>query len=98
MRYVGLDLGTSFIKGAVLDLETLAVGTPRRIACPKALSGPSPLRIEYDAEGFVDVTRRLIHELIDEAPDCEGLALSGQMGGLVLVSSNGNPESNYISW
>jgi len=32
MRYIGIDLGTSFIKGAVLDLETLFVGDLFRAA------------------------------------------------------------------
>jgi sugar (pentulose or hexulose) kinase len=29
MRYIGIDLGTSYIKGAVLNLETLSIGSAR---------------------------------------------------------------------
>ncbi len=98
MRYLGIDLGTSFIKGAVLDLDTLSVGAARRIACPPSLPALPPLHLEYDPESFVAAARRLTEELLAEAPDCQGLLMCGQMGGLVLVSPEGEALSPYISW
>jgi sugar (pentulose or hexulose) kinase len=98
MRYIGIDLGTSSIKGAVLDLETLSVGRTRHIPCPSPLPGLPLLHTEFDPESFVVATRELIEELLAEAPDCRGLLMCGQMGGLVLVSPRGEAASNYISW
>jgi sugar (pentulose or hexulose) kinase len=98
MRYIGIDLGTSFIKGAILNLETVSVGSARHITCPSPLPGLPPLHTEFDPENFVTATRQLIEMLLAEAPDCEGVLMCGQMGGLVLVSSRGEPLSNYVSW
>ena len=98
MRYLGIDLGTSFIKGAVLDLDTLSVGAARRMACPSPLPGLPPLHSEFDPESFVAATRRLAEELLAEAPDSQGLLMCGQMGGLVLVSPEGEALCPYISW
>jgi sugar (pentulose or hexulose) kinase len=98
MRYLGIDLGTSFIKGAVLDLDTLSVGSARRMACPPPLPALPPLHSEFDPESFVAATLRLVGELLAEAPDCHGLLMCGQMGGLVLVSPEGEALSPYISW
>ncbi len=98
MRYIGIDLGTSFIKGAVLDLDRLRVGSAKRIAGPSPLPGLPSLRAEFNPEGFVAATRRIIEELLSESPDCRGVLMCGQMGGLVLVSPQGEALSDYISW
>ena len=98
MRYIGIDLGTSFIKGAILNLETLSVASARYISCPSPLPGLPSLHTEFDPENFVTATRQLIELLLAEAPDCQGVLMCGQMGGLVLVSPHGEALSNYISW
>lgn len=98
MRYIGIDLGTFSIKGAVLDLDLLSVGAGRHIPCPTPLPGLPLLHMEFDPEGFVAATRRLIEVLLAEVPDCQGVLMCGQMGGLVLVSPQGGSMSNYISW
>jgi sugar (pentulose or hexulose) kinase len=98
VRYLGIDLGTSFLKGAVLDLDLLSIGPVRRVPCPPPVSGLPPTRAEFNPEGFVIAARQMIEELLVEAPDCRGLLTCGQMGGLVLVSPEGKALSNYISW
>ncbi len=98
MRYLGIDLGTSFLKGAVLDLDRFSVGSVRRVQCPPPVSGLPPTRVEYHAEAFVIAARQIIEILLAEVPDCQGLLMCGQMGGLVLVSPEGKALSNYISW
>ena len=98
MRHIGIDLGTSFIKGAVLDLDRLCVRGVKRASAPLALTGLPSLRTEFDPEGFVNATRRIIEELLSESPDCQGVLMCGQMGGLVLISPQGKALSNYISW
>jgi sugar (pentulose or hexulose) kinase len=98
MRYIGIDLGTSSIKGAVLDLDLLSVGAAKHIPCPTPLPGLPLLHTEFDPESFVAATRQLIEVLLAEAPDCQGVLMCGQMGGLVPVSPQGGALSNYISW
>lgn len=98
MRYIGVDLGTSFIKGAVLDLERLSVGRARHAPSPPPLAGLPPLYTELDPERFVTATRLLIEELLREAPDSRGVLMCGQMGGLVPLSPSGEALSSYVSW
>jgi sugar (pentulose or hexulose) kinase len=98
MPYIGIDLGTSFIKGAVLDLDRLCVGSAKRVPGPSPLAGLPSLHTEFSPESFVAATSQIIEELLAEAPDCQGVLMCGQMGGLVLVSPQGKAISNYISW
>ena len=98
MSFIGIDLGTSFIKGAVLDLETRQLGHLQRIPFPEPLVGESPLCCEFDPEQVVTAVRTLIHELALKAPVCEGIVMCSQMHGMVLMDGRGKTMSNCISW
>ncbi len=39
MTFLGIDLGTTFIKGAVLDLDRLRLGHIQRVPFPAPLGG-----------------------------------------------------------
>ena len=92
--FLGIDIGTSFIKAGVLDLDALRVMDVRRIAFPEPLRGLPPLYREYDPLEIVEITRRLIAR----EPGAEGFVFCGQMHGLVLTGARGEPLSNYIAW
>ncbi len=98
MSFIGIDLGTSFIKGAVLDLETRQLGHLRRIPFPEPLVSESPLCCEFDPAQVVGAVGKLIDELVLKSPDCEGIVMCSQMHGMVLVDEHGNAMSNCISW
>ncbi len=93
-RFLGVDLGTSFLKTAVLDLEDMGVSQVSRIGFPEPLPDLPPLHREYDALEIADLTRRLIAR----APRVEGIVFCGQMHGLVLTGKRGEARSHYISW
>lgn len=95
---LAVDLGTSYIKGAVLDMEALSIAHIRRVPFPEPLAGLPELFCEIDAMQVVQATRGLIAELLPHAPACAGIVACGQMGGLVLSGEDGAPRSNYISW
>ncbi|MCL5097082.1 MAG: FGGY family carbohydrate kinase [Candidatus Omnitrophica bacterium] len=96
--FLGIDVGTSFIKGAVLDLEKLTLGPTRRLPFPHRIPDQPASFHEVDPREIVAATRQLIEQLLEQAPDCAGLVMSGQMGGLILGTARGKPLSNYISW
>ncbi len=98
MSFLGIDLGTSFIKGAVLDLETRQLGHVRRIPFPAQVENVGPSHCEFDAGAIVAAVRTLIEELAPRAPDCEGLVMCSQMHGLVLMNDHGEARSNCVSW
>lgn len=98
MKCLGLDIGSSSIKGAVLDLDRNTIDSVTLRPFPSPISGLksgwveiSPIEIQNEALCVLD-------QLLDVEPDPIALFCSGQMGGLVLVDSAGAALTNYISW
>ena len=98
MTLLALDLGTTFIKGAVLDLDKLQLRHIRRQPCPKPLPHLPPLFYEIDPQTLVATVRTLLTELLAHAPDCEGIVICTQMHGMVLCTADGQARANAITW
>ncbi|MEM7031676.1 MAG: FGGY family carbohydrate kinase [Chloroflexota bacterium] len=96
--FIALDIGTTFIKGAVLDLEQNRLAHIHRQPFPDPVSGLPPQYYEVDPQAVVTAVRMLIADLLPLAPVCGGVVMCGQMGGLVLTNPQGQALSNYISW
>lgn len=96
-RCLGLDVGSTSIKAAVLNLESGKVEKIVSRAFP-APASPRPGWFEIDVEDVAARARELILELLSAAPDCDRMLTCGQMGGLVLVDAKGRPCSPYYSW
>lgn len=96
MRYLALDLGSSFIKAALLDTAENSIFAAQKMPSPPRLPGP-PTRHEVDAhllwanvEALVDTYARA-HRL-------DGILLCTQMHGFLLADDKGYPLTPYISW
>ncbi len=98
MSFIGIDLGTTFIKGAVLNLQERRLESVRRRPFPERLANRNPLLWEIDPGEVVAAARVLIDELAPHAPSCEGVVMCSQMHGLVLTDERGQPMSNCVSW
>jgi sugar (pentulose or hexulose) kinase len=98
MRFIGIDLGTSFIKGAVLNLDALDIRHIERLPFPEPLRGLDPAFREFDPLEIVAVTRALLDRLLQQAPDAEGLVMCSQLHGMVLTDDHGQAVSNAINW
>jgi sugar (pentulose or hexulose) kinase len=98
MPFIGIDLGTSFIKGAVLDAGSRQLQHVQRIPFPDALESGGPLLCEFDPGEIMAAVRTLINELAPYAPDCEGIVMCSQMHGMVLMNERGEARSNCLSW
>lgn len=96
--YIALDLGTSSIKGAIIDLDRRCLSQMRRVPFPQPLPGQPPLFCEIDPGQIVAATRDVLAQLLALAPACAGIVVCGQMGGLLLTSATGEPRANYLSW
>ena len=98
MRYLGIDLGSSFIKGAALDLDSLTITHVERTTFPEPLAGlPSGCR-EFQPGLIVEATRALLDRLLRQTPDARGVILCSQLHGLVLTDPDGHARSNVINW
>ncbi len=98
MSYLGIDIGTSFVKGAILDVPARRFSQIRRVPFPAPVAGTRGSHVEIDPTAVAYAVRRLIAELGELAERCQGILLCGQMGGVILVDRDGRPRTNYLSW
>lgn len=98
MQCIGLDIGSSTIKGAVLDLESGTVHSITREPFPEPAPGLPAGWFEVDPHEVVARTRSVISQLLTRAPEAKSLFLCGQMGGVVLVDASHRARTRYLSW
>ena len=98
MHYIGIDLGSSYLKGAVLDLDGLAIRHIERLPFPEPIPGLPPAFREFDPGEVVAATRALLERLLQHAPEAKGCVMCSQLHGLVLSDDHGRPLSNIINW
>ena len=98
MSFIGIDLGTSFIKGAVLNTQSLRPEQVVRLPFPEPLKGLPAGFCEYDPEPIVVAARAILDRLAPLVPDCQGVLWSTQMHGFVLTDEQARPTSNLVTW
>lgn len=98
-RYIlGVDLGTSSIKGTLLDLESSEVVTA---SVELSVSYPDSYSAEQNPEDWWNAFLLLLRKLkekINDLTHIEGIGLSGQMLGLVVLDKEGLPLRPAIIW
>lgn len=98
MAFVGIDIGTSFIKGAVLDVDACTIRDAKRLPFPDQLPGLDPLFFEFSPHEILTAVAGCIHDLIKVAGVCDGIVMCNQMHSMVLMNENGDVHSNCIGW
>lgn len=96
MKYIGIDLGSSFVKAVLLDLCAEKMVTRKKYPSPKRRKNKNPNIFEIPAGEIVDIVRLLIDGYTSEYSDVEGIIISTQMHGFVY--SIPNQEDIYVSW
>ena len=92
-RLVGLDVGTSSAKAVAID-ETGAILAEAEQ--PYGLSAPRPGWAEQDPEDWWRTAAAVLDEV--GAREADGIGLTGQMHGLVVVDGEGRPLRPAILW
>lgn len=93
---LGLDLGTSALKGALMSKDGRILRTAERTV---AYDRPAPDCIELDANSHWRDVAGLIRELVDAAPGpVRALAISGASGNTLLSDATGVPLTPIINW
>lgn len=98
MSFIAVDIGTSFMKGAVLDLERMQLSHIAREAVPATVSGLKPMMVELEPDALVEAVRKLITKLFRQADDCQGLVVCSQMHGMVLMDEENRAAANIVPW
>ncbi|SLL35900.1 pentulose/hexulose kinase [Mycobacteroides abscessus subsp. abscessus] len=100
MSYViGIDLGTSSLKGLLVDKEGKVLVTK---SSEYELLTPQPKYSEQNPNVWIEALDTVLKEIIvafpEAASETEGISFSGQMHSLVLLDGNGEPLRNAILW
>jgi sugar (pentulose or hexulose) kinase len=98
MQYLGVDIGSSSIKGGILDLAAGEVRGVVKEPFPDPLAGRPAGHFEVPMTPIIEGVDCVIAELLTLAPDAKGVLVSSQMGGVVVIDDAGQPVSNYLSW
>ncbi|NOU66077.1 hypothetical protein GC096_18740 [Paenibacillus sp. LMG 31461] len=98
MSYLGIDIGSSFIKSALLDTTRLQISGTVKIPTPGPLPNDKNYIFELDPHIIVKMITTMIEERVKLEGPIEGILLSTQMHGFVLADQSGEPLTNYISW
>jgi xylulokinase len=98
MNFLGLDIGTSAVKGVILcDGAVLAEGER-----PLTTDRPGPGRSEQDPAHWVAAVEELLDAIAAQAPAAlagvKGIGLAGQMHGLVCLGADHRPLRPAILW
>lgn len=96
--YLGIDIGSSSIKGGVLHLDSGAVEHVRQKPFPDPVPGLPAHWFEVEPAAIVRLTRQLVDQLADLCEEVDGIVFSSQMGGVVLTDEHCQPVSRYLSW
>src|ERR1700744_2323175 len=92
-RVIGIDVGTSSAKGVAINEHGAVVA---RAEQPIPISIPHPGWSEQDTEDWGTATEPVLSEL--GADTADGIGLSGQMHGLVVLGSDQRPLRPAILW
>ena len=97
MRYLGLDLGTTSVSAAVLDLATGHVLTTQSLPHHAELTTGIPGAHAQDPEVLVATAQALIASLTGDGP-FYGVGVTGQMHGILYVDAAGRAVSPLYTW
>ncbi len=99
---IGVDIGSSAIKAVLFDLDGMSVlRTMRQPLHSRIFSLPAGYFEENPhviRNQVFEILRKLSQFASDEAVTVEAIAFTGQMHGGLLVDSNLEPVTNFITW
>ncbi|MCI8648879.1 MAG: hypothetical protein HFG20_02065 [Anaerotruncus sp.] len=96
MYILGIDVGSSFLKSSILDLEGFCIRDTHSTPTPAFLE-PASERKEIPMKTLADAVARLIDRAAEAFP-LGGIVFSVQMHGFVLFDQEDGSTGNYVSW
>lgn len=99
--FIGIDLGASFVKGALFDIDKLEISNIIKFSSPqpKIYSKEPPfLRFETNPSSYEKIVKQLINRYLKQVDDIRGIVFSTQMHGMVLIDSKFAPITTFIGW
>ena len=97
MRYIGIDLGASFFKAGLLDTEQNRISRICKHSAPSPIQDCPPDRKELDPTLIWERICNLIQN-VKGSTDIDGILISNQMHGFIILDTLGKPRTGYITW
>ncbi|GGH79997.1 sugar (pentulose or hexulose) kinase [Pullulanibacillus pueri] len=98
MEILGIDIGSTFIKWAVMDLEEGKISKVSQIKSTDNISTENG-NYEVDLKEILKSVNSIIDKcLYDYQGNINGIIFSTQMHGFAITDETGKPVTNYISW
>tara|TARA_B100000212_G_scaffold339494_1_gene318063 strand:- start:2459 stop:3817 length:1359 start_codon:yes stop_codon:yes gene_type:complete len=96
--FLGIDLGATYCKVVLIDSNKNIIYSSRR-RMPPPLKNRKSFIFEYD----INIIINTVYDIVLEIPDnqrkkVDGIGVTGQMHGIILLDSFNSPVTNYISW
>lgn len=97
--FLGLDLGTSGLRGLLVDSDQYSLGVAE---CPVPTQRPAPGWSEQSPDDWIKACRQVIADLRQTAPRAmaglKGIGISGHMHGAVVLDASDTPVRPCIMW
>lgn len=96
MKYLGIDIGSSFIKAALLDIYTQKAIFHYTLQSVERLNSDNPHKFELDADKIVNKVKEIIEGALEKNENIHGVLISTQMHGFVYNTKEN--KGRYVSW
>ena len=96
MKTAVIDIGSSFVKAALIDTAEGTVVEEKKMPAPAKRENADPLLFEIGADSYVQILRDMLEEYTDKYPDTDSLLISTQMHGFIYRTEGMDPV--YVSW
>lgn len=97
MSFLGIDIGTSSICGAVYNTSHRNITSVTKDNNTN-INSPNIWEKTQDATAIVNIVLELLQEIRSQHPDIKGIGLSGQMHGMLYVDAEGRAVSPLYTW
>ncbi len=98
MKAIGLDIGTTTISAAVIDMNNGKTEEAYTIGNDSFLPAEHEWEKLQDAGKILEKARRLLDDILESHTDIRVIGLTGQMHGIVYLDKNGRHVSPLYTW
>lgn len=96
MKILGIDIGSSFLKAAVIDLEQALIVEEQKAKAPQKIEYEDANLFEVPAKRYLEYVLDVTDAMAAKYEDLGGVILSTQMHGFIYATPG--REDIYISW
>ena len=93
---VGIDIGTTTISAAVIDLENKT--QVEVFSIPHSSYVKNSVFFEQSVSVIIDKAVKTLELIYKSYPNIASIGITGQMHGIVYLNNNGEAVSNLINW